>query len=505
MRNSILFIVLALFCSMNITGCSLFSSDDEDQETATISEDGSAGESDEFASDDFESSDDLDFDPEAMAKDDDVESPDELAGEDVEVEDAFGDEYEDDEYDSATTKVADAKKATDDATEDYIDDNSFGASDGSDDSLFVDEGGGIPSDTMAANQDEDLFGGADEMEPVVDTPTYDDSSYAGTDDIYDETPKFVSVKRMKPAAYKRAGGNVNRLYVVRPGDNMNSIAEKLYGDSSKSKDLYSYNSHFNGKSLKVGDKIYYESPNSPNDQTMMTYYEDNNIAPQYYTSNDGDNIRKVAKKLLGHERSWMEIYATNSNIDSKNGIPGGLQVRYWPDGTVAPAPKLAMAEPEMPEPEPIAEPEPTPEPADMAMNDPEEPDFDEEPAMDDLAEPTEVAMNDPQPENPAADDGMQEDFDPPPPTAGSVNPPPPPKPVAPPPPPPAPNANMNKPKPPKFGGAPKPNANDPLAAIGDDSMIMSALGGLLILAAIIMLIFIRRSRAKRVNFSQTQV
>ena len=148
----------------------------------------------------------------------------------------------------------------------------------------------------------------------MDTPPdFGDGGYDSYDSGIggDVNAGLVSVKKMKPAAYRRAGGNVNRLYVVRPGDNMDSIAEKLYGSSSESEKLYSYNSHHRGRTLDVGDKIYYESPNNSNDPTMMTYYEDNNMTPSYYTSQEGENIRKIAKNLLSHDRSWMELYATN--------------------------------------------------------------------------------------------------------------------------------------------------------------------------------------------------
>lgn len=311
---------------------------------------------------------------------------------------------------------------------------------------------------------------------------------------------------------------MNRLYVVRPGDDIDSIAQKIYGDSSRSEDLYSYNPHFRGKSVKVGDKIYYESPVNPTDQRMITFYEDNNVTPQYYTSDEGDNIRKVSESLLGHERSWMEIWATNEDVQSKWTLPAGVRLRYWPEGASVPT-TVAMNEPvnnspvEMDEPAPAPMPEPTtepepmpsdepPAPSDMAMNEPDMPDLNnDDMGMD---ESDEIAkLDDPQ----AFDDGSgAEDFDPPP-VAGSTGTPPPPKPVAPPPPPPpAPKADFNKPAPPKNVDINPPgSSDDPLAAFSDDSTIMAGIGALLILAAVIVLIFIRRNRAKRVNFSQTQV
>lgn len=501
MKKNILLLTLAIFFSISISGCSLFSSSDDEQETATVSEEqevGAEGSDGEFASDDFENGDDTDaeFNAEEMASDDDASNEEDLVAEDVEVEDNFGDEgvddYPDDDYSGKGKAAETAATDTQESADDYIDDNSFA----SEDSLAIDEGGGLPESTMTANQEEDLFG-QEEQEPVVDTPSFADNSFSDTG-ISDmepvaDVPQFIPVKKMKPAAYKRAGGNVNRLYVVRPGDNMDTIAEKLYGSSDKSSDLYAYNSHFQGKALNVGDKIYYESPNNKNDQSMLTYYEDNNIAPQYYTSQDGDNIRKIAKKLLGHERSWMEIYATNESVNSKSRLPAGLQLRYWPDGST-PAP-IQVAQNQEPEPAPAVE-----EPA--AIEEPEIAEV-EEVAEPPVEEPAAVAqIEEPKP----LDDPMDDDFNPPPPpTAGSVVPPPP-KPISPPPPPPAPKAKFNKPAPPtNIGNNMNNQAESPLAGMGEDSTIMAALGGLFILAFIILLIFIRRSRAKRVNFSQTQV
>ncbi len=552
MKNSILLIVLALFFSMNITGCSLFSSDEETAETATVAEAGDfEGGEGEFASDEFEMGDaggadfeSADFDAEAVAKGDGDEGLGDLAGGDVEVEDNFGDEYPDDEFGApaAGTEVAAADGFGDDEfgdgfddgfgdgaaattaaaapTEDYISDDAFATVDdemsdafgtttaAADDGLFVDEGGGIPEAPMMTNQESDLFG-SDSMaaDPVVDTPDYSDTSYGGfSDPIGAMADSTVPVKKMKPAAYKRAGGNVNRLYVVRPGDNMDSIAQKIYGDSSQTEKLYEFNSHHRGRTLDVGDKVYYESPNNPNDTSMLTYYEDNSLAPSYYTSQDGDNIRKVAKQLLGHNRSWMEIYATNGNVESKGSIPAGLQIRYWPDGasqtlamnTPAETAPVTMDEPvEMTDPEPIAMDDP------VEMTDPEPIAMDDPADMPSMDEPAEMANLD---EPDSLDDPG--DMTPPPAMGQAGMPPSPPpqakQPVAPPPPPIGGPKPMKKPAPPIVAGS--PSSDDPLSAIsGDDNMIMGALGGLLLLAAIIMLIFIRRSRAKRVNFSQTQV
>lgn len=506
MRKMILLVPLALLFSLNLTGCSLFSSGSEDQENATVAEEGQGAEGgDEFASDEFEGGegdtaavgdaatevavegDDSEFDADAMAKDEGADGT-EVASEDMEVEDSFGaeagvDNYPDDDY-SEGAKGKTAAADSEESSDDYIDDNSFAT----EDSLAVDEGGGLPDNTLTANEEKDLFGQA--QDPIVDTPSFVDSSFGGGMDPMPEEKAPIPVKKMKDAAYQAAGANMNRLYVVRPGDNMDNIAQKIYGQD-KAKDLYSYNPHFKNKTLKVGDKVYYESPNNKNDQVMMTYYEDLNIAPQFYSTSEGDNIRSLSKKLLGHERSWMEVWATNDAVESKDRMTAGIQIRYWPDGV-----DTQMAQvPKNNAPASSSHPEPMDIPDEVAVNDPKHAAPMGEPEEVPLDEPKEVAqLDDPKPFDEAK---MDEDFNPPP-TAGSMDA----RPPQPPPPPPAPKANFNKPVIPNPGFD---KSQDPLNIVGDDSMIMGALGGLLILAAVIMLIFIRRSRSKRVNFSQTQI
>ncbi len=495
MKKHFLLISLLLMFAITQTNCSLFSSGSDDQESAAVEGDPTtnAEGGDEFASDGFEGGDDTAFDPEAMASDDSFAGDDEFASTDVVAEDNFDteegsgvDNYPDDSYNAQTADAAPAEDSSD-----YIDDNSFA----SDDYVAVDEGGGLPDSTMASNQEEDLFGqdtssSYDQDEPVVDTPSFSDNSFSSFGDS-SGAPQLVSVKKMKPAAYAMAGANINRLYIARPGDNMRSIAQKVYGED-RSKDLYKYNPHFVGKSLKVGDKVYYESATNKNDPTMMTFYEENGVSPQYYTSDDDDNIRTVAKKLLGHERSWMEIYATNANLESKGRLPAGLQLRYWPGDVSAP---LAQNNSKMFSPPP-AEVTPTEESFE-GMNDMSAADMGEAQEVAQLDDPQ--AFGESETDVGAADAGMGGDDFSPPPTSGTVGQVEPPQPVAPPPPP-APRA-MQPPLPPQ----PSFSAQDPMAALGDDSTVMGALGVLLILAAVIMFIFIRRSRAKRVNFSQTQI
>src|SRR5690606_18208841 len=123
-------------------------------------------------------------------------------------------------------------------------------------------------------------------------------------------------------------------------------------------------------------------PNRPNDQEkMLTFYEDNGIPSQVYQSGPDESIRTISKKLLGHERSWMEVWATNPSVESKWLLPEGTTLRYWPADAIAVGgpeavkpgadepevlgddePEMATALPPVnePAPPPVVEPEATP-------------------------------------------------------------------------------------------------------------------------------------------------
>ncbi|MEZ4871381.1 MAG: hypothetical protein R2827_03865 [Bdellovibrionales bacterium] len=248
------------------------------------------------------------------------------------------------------------------------------------------------------------------------------------------------------------------FYIARPGDDINSISQKIYGSDQSGKILNT--SPWLNNGIKVGDKVYYNSPKRPDDdQQLLTFYEDLGLALQTYVSKAGDNIRTVARDLLGHERSWMEIYATNLDVETKGELLEGTTLRYWPENVAASGPAMAMNnDPPPPPMEELDLPPPPPAP-EMAMNEPPPP----PPSMDDSALPP----------------------PPPPPAMGSMDN----GPNLPPPPPPVPS------KP-----APSMQANNDLmgSSPGDNSedMMLMMIAGLAVLAAVI-LIVVRRKRGSR--------
>lgn len=300
------------------------------------------------------------------------------------------------------------------------------------------------------------------QEPVAEAAPADaaPTETAATDAPAEPPPApkvFAPLKKIKTQAFAAADGtNLNRVYLARPGDTLKSVSQKIYG-KNRSKDLKAWN----GKSsIKTGDKIYYASPNDAADSSMKVFYEDIGVQPSTYTSKDGDNIRAVSTQLLGHSQSWKEVWATNESVESKGDIPAGLEIRYWPEGSEASA---MMAKTQAP-PASDLPPPPVPE-----MNELPPP------------PPTDMAMNDL----------------PPPPTAGTMEPPPP-APTVPP---------METPmpapaEPPKVAKRPIEHVESEPEA---DQMMWLTAGGIMLLAAVVLYVIIKKNRSKRIDLSQTQV
>ena len=285
MRNLLILLVLFSFINLSFIGCSSKDSVKEEGEIQTFLE--------EIDSEKGEEVTEGDEDEEAEDYDDVAEEDEDEEGSDTEEQDneiVVDSESSDDESSSEESPSALAE-IENDVDSDIVEDNS-----------------GL-SEVTEEPQDEVAFEEETEESPVR---------------------KWIPVKKVKTEPFRRGNLLANAIYIVRDGDSLASISEKIYG-SDRSEDLLAINPHFRGKGIKIGDKVYYNSPLRPDDSgQIMNFYEERGLAPQVYISQAGDNIRQVSKKLLGHSRSWMEVYAINA-VDSKGELEPGVELRYWSD------------------------------------------------------------------------------------------------------------------------------------------------------------------------------
>jgi hypothetical protein len=258
-------------------------------------------------------------------------------------------------------------------------------------------------------------------------------------------PSFAPLRKVETVPYKSGKVIVNAVYIARPGDTLASVSQKIYG-ADKTSELKKINPTFARREMTGGDKIYYNSPQRPTDEMQVRlFYEDIGLQPMYYEAQEGDDIRQVGKKLLGHENSWKEIWSTNLDVESKGALVAGTQLRYWgPElgGVSAPAQTIAASEPP-----------PVPQPT--------------EPPLQEF-----------------------EDVPPPPPAKGMAELPPPP-PMEPPP------AAEPPPMPPTKADA---TGGDFITAMAEDPTTLVALAVILITTALLIIIMRKRKSKKNIDF-----
>ncbi len=329
----------------------------------------------------------------------------------------------------------------------------------------------LPPDTLGDSVADSAPPVMETNEPVHETKSV--SSSASVEAPSEEAPKpLPSYRKVEHTPWKEGGKILNTVYVARDGDSWASVSSMIYG-VEKPGDLKKMNPAIKGRKLKVGDKVYYNSPHRPDDETqVLTYYADSGIAPEVYIAKSGDNLKRVAKELFGSEQGWKELYATN-DFESKSALDEGTQIKYWRTVAATPKTEVAVAPPpappvDMPPPPPSADmppPDmpPPPPPADMGVHD----------------------MAPPPP--PPADIGAHEMAPPPP--------PPPPVEVAAPPPPPPPMAKQHK--------ADEAAGASPL----EDDQMTTLAGGAVLAVALALFMIMRRRRKKELEqaIQDTQV
>ncbi len=442
-------LILLLISSLSLfTTISCTSSDDAGDGEEISDADGVTDSSE------LDNFDDAELDGETVAEGDGAVSDDFLldeggeGGDEFAADDGFADDgFVDDSADAAPTDdfasddsalpaddAAGSDFASDDATTDSggVTDISGGESTdfGSDTTM---------SDSGFADAGESLTDDSDVSPGFAET----DSSSSFSSPTEDIARTWVPVKKIASAPFEKGGQLLNTVYIVRPGDDISSTSQKIYG-MDKSQDILAANPHLN-RSFTTGDKLYYNSPNRSGDNSqMLTYYEDSGIPAQTYVTQEGDNIRSLGKTLLGDSNSWKELWATNASIDSKSDLSGGMEIRYFPEGS-APVQNVAQNMP--PPPEPMME----------------------QPAVNDLPPPPD--MN----------------------TAGIVEPPP----MEPPPPPPP---AMEPPPPPPVETA---KASTPEGAKGMNMRLI--LAACLLIGGGLAIVILQKSKSKKINIGETQI
>ncbi|MEQ1723621.1 MAG: proline-rich domain-containing protein [Pseudobdellovibrio sp.] len=196
-----------------------------------------------------------------------------------------------------------------------------------------------PVDTTTAAVDTSATAAGSEITetPITDTTAVEAATTeAKVEPTPVSKPKVAALPAMKKVnaviPYQgKDGAWINTVYIARPKEKLADISMKIFG-ADKTSDLkkIAENSYLKSRSVKAGDKVYYTSPNRPDDSTKtMLYYEDMGMVPETYVAKKGESLRKVSKNLLGYDNAWKEVWVSNSTIESKTTLKDGDTLRYW--------------------------------------------------------------------------------------------------------------------------------------------------------------------------------
>ena len=131
----------------------------------------------------------------------------------------------------------------------------------------------------------------------------------------------ISPREEQKTKAKVTSTNKVRTYVVKEGDQLYLIAQKLYGSGLNMEDIMKTNKITNPDLLEVGQKLIIPDvkPRSPTvgiitESAAKT--EKVTIKSDKYTVKEGDNLVKIALQTYGDSYAWKRIADANAITNS---------------------------------------------------------------------------------------------------------------------------------------------------------------------------------------------
>lgn len=126
-----------------------------------------------------------------------------------------------------------------------------------------------------------------------------------------------------------AGGLVPEMgakmpYVVQAGDNLGKIAQKVYGNMGKWREIATLTDLANPSRIYPGDVVYYQLT-----QESLAFAQFYEALPRgEVTVQPGDTLASISKQVYGSHRHWKSIWRQNDSISNPDFLKVG-QVVYF--------------------------------------------------------------------------------------------------------------------------------------------------------------------------------
>jgi len=118
-------------------------------------------------------------------------------------------------------------------------------------------------------------------------------------------------------------------YFVHKGENLCTIAKKVYGEESYANDLATINHLKDPNKIYAGDLVYYPSLISTQEYTQQMQ---KNIQLKIIVRK-GDTLWSLSKQVLGSGANWRILWKMNPHIADPHRIKVGDQILFTPSVT----------------------------------------------------------------------------------------------------------------------------------------------------------------------------
>lgn len=172
---------------------------------------------------------------------------------------------------------------------------------------------------------EDIIAGQNanqEVAPIENVPAAPEGDAAIVADQQPMNAQMEAPLAAAGAALPEQGSKMP--YIVRVGDSLSSVAQKIYGDMSKWSEMAELSAISNPNLVKPGDVVYYQL----NEQTaaFATAYE--GTARVAVTVQPGDTLSGIAQRVYGSYGDWKYIWRQNAEVENPDRLEVGQTLHY---------------------------------------------------------------------------------------------------------------------------------------------------------------------------------
>lgn len=113
-------------------------------------------------------------------------------------------------------------------------------------------------------------------------------------------------------------------YIVQRGDSLATIAQKVYGDMAKWREIANFTGVSNPRLIYPGDVVYYQLT----EQTTAFAQAYESVTRSEIQVQPGDTLATISQRVLGDSQNWKLIWRQNDTIDNPDKLIVGTTLYY---------------------------------------------------------------------------------------------------------------------------------------------------------------------------------